>query len=171
VRRALPVALGAAAVGAVLYARRDSGAPTPQWAGRLATWVPPRPATPRARLLTTVWAAPMSLAGLLIGAAAGVRPRLLPEGVVLFAPAAGLTGRIIRARGFSAAAFGHVIVSVTEPAPALLAHELVHVRQAERLGAFMAPVYLGLLARFGYRDHPLEMAARLGAAHRGAREA
>ncbi|MEX0705789.1 MAG: hypothetical protein WD041_04155, partial [Nitriliruptoraceae bacterium] len=45
----------------------------------------------------------------------------------------------------------------------LLAHEAVHVRQFERLGPLMVPVYLWLAARHGYRDHPLERAARLGA--------
>ena len=51
-----------------------------------------------------------------------------------------------------------------EPTPTLWAHELVHVRQAEIFGAFMAPLYLWLLARHGYHSHPMEMAARLGAA-------
>jgi hypothetical protein len=53
-----------------------------------------------------------------------------------------------------------VVVARGQPSAALLAHELVHTRQAERLGPFMAPVYLGLLARYGYLRHPMERAAR-----------
>ena len=133
------------------------------WTGRLATWVPSRPATPRGRLAAVIWAAPMTLVGLIVGAGSGTRPRLR-DGIILFAPARGLTGGIVRTRGYAASAFGHVVISVDEPTAALLAHELVHVRQAERFGAFMAPLYLALLARHGYRHHPMEMAARLGAA-------
>ena len=156
----------AAAAGAgVLVARRRHGPPPPlgPWTGRLAIWVPARPVTLQGRLLARLWAAPMTLVGLLVGIGSGTRPRLR-DGVIVFAPAKGLTGRIVRTRGYAASAFGHVIVSVDDPTPGLLAHELVHVRQAECFGAFMAPLYLWLLARHGYRNHPMEMAARLGAA-------
>ncbi|MDQ3453807.1 MAG: hypothetical protein M3493_14135 [Actinomycetota bacterium] len=105
-----------------------------------------------------MWAAPVSLAGLLAGAAAGVRPQRR-GGVLIFAGARGLTGWVLRSRGFSAGALGHVVVALDEPSERLLRHELVHVRQAERLGVLMAPVYLGLLAVYGYRAHPLEVAA------------
>ena len=105
-----------------------------------------------------VWAAPVSLAGLLAGAAAGVRPQRR-GGVLIFAGARGLTGWVLRSRGFSAGALGHVVVALDGPSERLLRHELVHVRQAERLGVLMAPVYLGLLAVYGYRAHPLEVAA------------
>lgn len=169
-RRATAVVAGAVAAGAglgvaLLVDRRRPHAPRPlgPWTGRLATWVPPRPVTPQARLAAMVWAAPMTVVGLIIAAGSGARPRLR-DGVILFTPARALTGWTVRTRGYAAAAFGHVIVSVHEPTPHLLAHELVHVRQAERFGAFMAPLYLVLLARYGYRDHPMEMAARLGAA-------
>ncbi|MDP8931826.1 MAG: hypothetical protein M3O70_25470, partial [Actinomycetota bacterium] len=79
------------------------------------------------------------------------------------------TGAVLRSRGFDAGAFGHVIVAAGDPHDHLLAHELVHVRQAERLGPLMAPVYLGLLAVYGYARHPLERAARR-AAHSAAGE-
>lgn len=165
-RAPVMLATAGAAVGLALLARRR-GADPPQalgpWTGRLATWVPPRPATPRARVAAALWAAPMTLVGLIIGAGSGARPRLR-NGVILFAPARGLTGGVVRTRGYAASAFGHVIISLDDPTPDLLAHELVHVRQAERFGAFMAPLYLALLARYGYRAHPMEMAARLGAA-------
>lgn len=109
----------------------------------------------------------MTFVGLLVGAASGARPRL-KDGVVVFAPARALTGWIVRTRGYAAAAFGHVVVSVDEPTPTLWAHELVHVRQTEIFGPLMAPLYLWLLSRHGYRNHPMEMAARLGAAQTSA---
>ncbi len=130
--------------------------------GLLSTWVPRRPATPASRLALRVWAAPVTAVGLVVGAASATRPRLR-DGVLLFAPARGLTGAVIRRRGFTATGLGHVVISVTEPTPRLWAHELVHVRQAERLGPLMIPVYLAFLALRGYTRHPLEMAARLGA--------
>lgn len=108
----------------------------------------------------------MTLAGLIAGAGAGVAPRLR-DGVVLFAPAGGITGAIVRRRGFAAAGLGHVVIAIEEPSPVLMAHELVHVRQAERLGPFMAPAYLGLLAVHGYQRHPMERAARLAAGEGG----
>ena len=108
------------------------------------------------------WASPVTAVGLVVGAASVTRPRLR-DGVVLFAPARGVTGAVIRRRGYAATGLGHVIVCVTEPTPRLWAHELVHVRQAERFGPLMIPVYLVLLATRGYARHPLEMAARLGA--------
>lgn len=131
--------------------------------GLLSTWVPRRPSTPASRALLRLWASPVTAVGLVVGAASVTRPRLR-DGVLLFAPARGLTGSVIRRRGFTATGLGHVIVSTAEPTPQLWAHELVHVRQAERLGPFMIPVYLGLLAARGYARHPLELAARLGSA-------
>jgi hypothetical protein len=130
---------------------------------RLAAWIPPPPRTAAARVASVLWAAPMTLVGLLVGAGSGVAPRLR-DGVVLFAPAGGITGAIVRRRGFAATGLGHCVIAVEEPPPSLLAHELVHVRQAERLGPFMAPAYLTLLAVHGYERHPMERAARLAAA-------
>jgi hypothetical protein len=164
VSRAAPVALGVAGLGlAVSGRRRRAEKPLGRVTGRLATWVPHQPVGVSARLLVRLWASPMTLVGLAVGAASGVAPRVR-DGVLLFAPARGLTGRVIRRRGFAATGLGHVIVSVVEPTPGLWAHEVVHVRQAERFGPLMIPLYLGLLARHGYAGHPLEMAARLGAA-------
>lgn len=128
---------------------------------RLAGWVPAPPASPLARAAAYTWAAPVTLVGLLAGLAAGARPALR-DGVVVFAPARGVAGLALRLRGFSATALGHVVVAAHEPGPSLLAHELVHVRQAERLGPLFVPVYLALWLRYGYVRHPLERAARLG---------
>jgi hypothetical protein len=61
-----------------------------------------------------------------------------------------------------------VVTTRSDPSPSLIAHELVHTRQAERFGVGFGPVYVGLLARYGYRQHPMERAARLGAGEAGA---
>ena len=128
----------------------------------LAAWVPPRPARSSTRLLARLWAAPMTVAGLLLGASAAARPHLREE-VVLFAPVGGLVGRILARRGFTAAAWGHTVLARVEPSRRTLDHELVHVRQAERLGPAFPLLYLALLAVYGYDRHPMERAARLGA--------
>ena len=128
----------------------------------LAQWLPAPPVSAAGRVVAMLWASPMTAAGLLAGAAAGVRPRWT-SGVLLFAPARGLMGALLRGRGFAATGLGHVVISVVEPTADLRAHELAHVRQAERLGPFMAPAYLALLAVHGYARHPMERAARLAA--------
>jgi hypothetical protein len=134
-------------------------------ARRLATWVPPPPRTPIGRAAATVWAAPLTAVGLLMAAAAGRRPRWSPEHRCWVVEAVrGPSGLALRTVGAEANAIGQIVLSRSgTSAPALLAHEAVHVRQAERLGPLLFPLYLWLGARFGYRDHPLERAARLGA--------
>lgn len=132
----------------------------PQWMTAFARWQPAPLQSPLARAAGYLWAAPITVAGVVAGAAAGVRPQLR-DGVLLFAQTRGLTGRVLRARGYDAGAIGHVVLARGTPSDALLAHELTHVRQAERLGPLMAPVYLGLLALYGYARHPMERAARL----------
>jgi hypothetical protein len=152
---------------AIVRSRRRAAAGIVGWAApRLAAWIPPAPAGAIARAATVLWASPITFTGLIAGAAAGVRPRIR-DGVVLFAPARGLTGAAVRRRGFAAAGLGHVVISLEEPTAALMTHELVHVRQAERLGPFMAPAYLALLAVHGYQRHPMERAARQAAQTRG----
>lgn len=158
--RTLAAATVAAGTGWLLATRRRArlGGPPGRGYRRLAAWEPASPRAPLARAAAYAWAAPITAAGLLAGAAARARPRVR-DGVLLFPHARGVTGRVLRARGFSAGAIGHVIVALDEPDAALLRHELVHVRQAERLGLLMAPLYLGYLAVYGYRGHPLEVAA------------
>lgn len=125
----------------------------------LASWEPALPRTRAGRVCAYLWAAPLTLAGLLAAATAGVAPRLR-DGVVVVAPAAGPPAWVLRRRGFSATTWGHVVLALIDPDPPLWAHELVHVRQAERLGPAMAPTYLLLLALYGYSRHPMERAAR-----------
>ena len=162
--RAGAVAVGAVAAGAVVLRsrRRAAAGATGPIGARLQAWIPPPPSRPALRWAARLWAAPLTVAGLLAGAASLTRPRLR-DGVVLFAPARGLTGAIIRRRGFAATGLGHVVIATEEPSPGLMAHELVHVRQAERFGPLMAPAYLVLLAIHGYARHPMERAARLAA--------
>ncbi|MGH8908011.1 MAG: hypothetical protein ACRD0K_16220 [Egibacteraceae bacterium] len=137
---------------------------TPRWEPALlrvlAGWNPAVPARALTRALAYVWASPISLVGLVAGAATAVRPTRR-EGVLLFPHARGITGWVLRKRHYAAGTFGHVVVCTRDPEPSLMAHELIHTRQAERFGPLMAPVYLGLLAIYRYRRHPMERAARL----------
>jgi hypothetical protein len=138
-------------------------------AARLATWVPPPPRSPLATWASRAWASPLTLVGLLLALSSGTRPVWstahrcwIAEGV------GGPSGLALRAVGADANAVGHVVLCRLPTAPPrLLAHELVHVRQAERFGPLLFPLYLWLSARYGYRDHPLERAARLGAQRSG----
>lgn len=131
----------------------------------LADWVPAPPTHPLVRAAAYVWALPMTVLGLVAGAASGGRP-VVRDGVLLFSEAAGPTAALLRLRGFRATAMGHVVIARGAPDDELMAHELVHVRQAERFGAFFGPLYVALLAIYGYRRHPMERAARAGARQR-----
>jgi hypothetical protein len=134
-------------------------------AARLATWVPERPRTPHGRLLATVWAGPLTAVGLVLALAAGRKPYWDEASGCLITPEVGGPSRLVlSAIGAQANAVGQVVLSKgPRPSALLLAHEAVHVRQAERLGPLLFPLYVWLTARYGYRDHPLERAARLGA--------
>jgi hypothetical protein len=132
---------------------------------RLATWVPTPPRTTLGRAVTTIWASPLTAVGLLMAAAGGRRPRWSPEHRCwIVDDVRGPSQAALRAVGAEANAIGQVVLSRSATSsPALLAHEAVHVRQAERFGPLLFPMYLWLGARYGYRHHPLERAARLGA--------
>lgn len=164
--RAAAVGTALAAIGVLLWrlppdaSSSEASTTEPAIASRLATWSPTPPAGPLARFVAYTWAAPLTAAGLLMGAASGSKP-YRHEGALVFADAGGLAARMLRWRGFTAATLGHVIVAVGQPSPALLRHELTHVRQAERFGPLFAPLYLAALARYGYRRNPFERAAYL----------
>jgi hypothetical protein len=147
------------AVGAAPDAQLVDHRDEPGWAAALARWVPPAPRTPAGRLLAVAWASPASLAGLLVGVLSGVRP-VVRDGVLLFAHVRGLPRWALRRGGYAATTLGHVVLALRDPPGHLMAHELVHTRQAERLGPLMALLYWGLLARHGYARHPMERAAR-----------
>lgn len=133
----------------------------------LAGWVPSRPASPLGRCAAALWAAPVTSVGLLAAVSTGGSWRWDRERGCLVVSGGRRGANRLQARlGFAANTLGHVVITRTrEPSPALLAHEVVHVRQTERLGVLLAPLYVWLMARWGYRDHPLERAARLGAGH------
>lgn len=149
-----------------LGASGDARTLPPSWEppalSALAAWQPAAPRHPLARMAAYVWAAPLTVAGLLAGALSGVRPQVR-DGVVLFANARGPAGAVLRHYRYAAGAIGHVVIAIRDPSPTLFTHELVHVRHAERLGVLTAPVYLVLLAVYGYARHPLERAARAAA--------
>lgn len=158
-------AIAAVATALVLWWRlRPSSSPPPApvtepppvaW---LAAWAPSPPTSPVSRAVAYAWAAPLTAAGLLLGALSRTPPRV-HDGVVRFDDARGLGGRMLQWRGFAAATLGHVIIAAGTPGERLLRHELVHVRQAERWGPLFVPLYLAGLVRYGYRQNPFERAA------------
>jgi hypothetical protein len=134
-------------------------------AAPLADWVPARPQQPISRLVTSAWAGPFTVIGYGLALAAGRRPVWDDEfGCFVATGMRGPTARVLRLLGADANTIGQVVLSTPDlPSRVLLAHEAVHVRQAERLGPLLLPLYLWLGARYGYRDNPLERAARTGA--------
>ncbi len=151
----------AASAAAVTLPPRREGA----LARRLASWTPAAPTTPAGRVVTTLWAAPVTAVGLVLAATTGGRPRWSDEhGCLVVEGARGGSARFLRAVGAGANAIGHVVVSTYDVTPPLvLAHEAGHVRQAERLGPLLFPLYLWSSARYGYRDNPIERGARAAA--------
>jgi len=121
--------------------------------------------------LRYAWAAPATLAGLLVALpafAAGARARVI-DGVIEVT--GGRVERLIAALPrrcrFCGITFGHLVVCTDEcTAAAVRAHEHVHVRQYERLGALFFPLYVGssvvqlLRGRDPYFDNRFEREAR-----------
>ncbi|HUG86888.1 MAG TPA: hypothetical protein VMM13_20125, partial [Euzebya sp.] len=112
------------------------------------------------KVVAYAWASPVTLGGLLVGLLSGGRP-VVRDGVLLFRDVRGLPRLALKRGGFAATTLGHVIIAVKDPSAGLMAHELAHTRQAERLGPFTGPIYWYLLARYGYARHPMERAARI----------
>ena len=134
-------------------------------AASIAAWVPAPPRTLMGQLAATVWSAPLTLVGLAAATLSGARLRWDPSRRCLVATSVGgLSGLALRMVGAGANTIGQVVLCMGAlPSQALLDHEAVHVRQAERLGPLLIPAYLWLNAIHGYRDNPLEHAARRGA--------
>ena len=134
-------------------------------AATIARWVPTPPRTLVGQLAATVWSAPLTLVGLAAATLSGARPRWDASRRCLIATGVGgPSGVALRIVGAGANTIGQVVLCTSgSPSEALLDHEAVHVRQAERLGPLLVPAYLWLNALHGYRDNPLEHAARLGA--------
>jgi hypothetical protein len=116
-----------------------------------------------------LWAAPTTAVGLLVALlalATGGRARRMQGVVECWG---GAPRRLLARRPFRASALtlGHVVVGESDRAlDRCRAHELVHVRQAERWGPLFIPAYLaaGLWARLRgrhpYHDNPFEIEAR-----------
>ena len=124
----------------------------------------------RSSVVAYVWASPVSLAGLAgaLLARAGGGTVAVRDGVVE-ATGGGLQWLLPRL-GVGVApvamAMGHVILAVDdETLCRLRAHELVHVRQAERWGIFFPVAYVAasavavLRGRHPYRDNAFEREA------------
>jgi hypothetical protein len=113
------------------------------------------------RIARVAWAGPWSLLGLLL--APFFKSRRRTRGILLCEGAA--WPRRLGWR-FRAITFGHVVLCVDDADPALLAHELVHVRQYEYWGPLLVPAYLvASLVAFlrggrAHRDNSFETAAR-----------
>jgi hypothetical protein len=131
----------------------------------IAAWQPGVPRTLLGQLGATAWASPLTAVGIGVATLSGARLRwdttrrcLVARGV------RGPSRAALALVGAGANTIGQVVLCrVDDPSEALLDHEAMHVRQAERLGPFLVPGYLWLNALHGYRDNPLERAARLGA--------
>jgi hypothetical protein len=108
--------------------------------------------------LRFVWTLPNTLLGLLAGALTFQRPRIVEGALVFDRGPRGLTA-VMRAFDRAAMTVGYVIVSSEPVEGTLLRHEVEHIRQYERWGPFFIPVYLLLAIPYGYRRHPMELAA------------
>lgn len=135
-------------------------------AARVDTWEPAPPRTQAGRILTAMWAGPLTTVGGLLALAGGARATWDPQrGCWVATGVGGPSGVLLRALGLHANAIGQVVVVRTPHASArLLDHEVVHVRQTERLGPLLPLLYGWFSARYGYRENPLERGARHGAA-------
>ena len=123
------------------------------------------------RFLRILWASPCSLVGLALGGVVllfggSVRRVGCVLEFALYRGPGPSTSRLRRRLPFSAITFGHVILGVSlQQLEQLRAHELVHVRQYERLGAlfFIAYPASSLLAaaagRCAYRGNRFEVEA------------
>jgi hypothetical protein len=115
---------------------------------------------PLLRLVAYVWASPNTVLGLVLGLLSFQRPRVV-EGTLAFDGSRRGVLWLISAFGRTAITFGHVVLSNRALSGRLLAHELHHVRQYERLGPLYIPLYLVIYVFTGYRRHPFEEAARI----------
>jgi hypothetical protein len=128
----------------------------------LASWEPSAPTTMTGSVAAAVWSGPLTATGVAVALVSGARLRWDPARRCLVARGVrGPSRAALRLVGAGANTIGQVVLCrMTDPSPELLDHEALHVRQAERLGPLLVPAYLWLNAIHGYRDNPLERAAR-----------
>ena len=121
-------------------------------------------------ILALLWASPYTLLGLfvgLVGLCTGGRARIRGRTFEFYGGGVKwFLGRFFLGEGAMAFTLGHTILGQTDAALDISRdHELVHVRQYERWGPLMGPVYLGcsfvlwLAGRRAYRDNPFEREA------------
>lgn len=115
------------------------------------------------RVVAILWTLPNTVLGLLVGFLSFQWPRAA-DGVLVFDGPARGTLAIVTVFRRTAVTLGHVVLSSGRLHGALLAHELHHVWQYERLGPLFLPVYLVVWLFTGYRRHPFELAAVLAEA-------
>jgi hypothetical protein len=152
---------------------RAPAAPHAPASAFIASWVPAPPRTLVGQWAAMAWSAPLTAVGIVVALASGARPYWDADRRCMVATGVGgPSGLALRLVGAGANTVGQVVLCRSDdPSPALLDHEAVHVRQGERLGPLLVPTYLWLNALHGYRDNPLEHAARRGArSARAARE-
>jgi hypothetical protein len=112
------------------------------------------------RALVYAWTLPNTLLGLVLGALSFQRPRRVGGILVFDAGSRGFL-RLLHVFRRSAITYGHVVLSNRPVEGRLLAHELRHVWQYQRLGPLYIPLYVLIWIFTGYRGHPFEEAARL----------
>ena len=105
---------------------------------------------------------PNTLLGLVLGLLTFQAPRAHGGAIVFDRVPRGLT-KVLREVHRTAMTVGFVIVAAAPVEGRLLAHERHHIRQYMAWGPFFIPVYLILAIPFGYRRHPMEVAARRAA--------
>ena len=122
------------------------------------------------RILGVFWASPYTLLGLmigLVGLCTGGRSQLR-RGVIEFygGGVKWLVTHLPHGQFTLAVTLGHTILGQSDASLDIAReHELVHVRQFERWGPFMAPayflssLYLWMVGKRPYRDNPFEREA------------
>jgi hypothetical protein len=104
------------------------------------------------------WTLPNTLLGILVGLLTFQMPRV-GHGLLLFDRSPrGLT-RVMPRLGRTAMTVGFVVGSAAPVEGRLLVHERHHVRQFMAWGPLFIPIYFALALAFGYRRHPMELAA------------
>lgn len=109
-----------------------------------------------------IWTLPNTLLGIIAGLLTFQAPSVRDGALIFDRAPRGLTAVLPRL-GRSAMTVGFVIVSAVPVEGVLLAHERHHIRQYCGWGPLFIPAYLLLAIRYGYRRHPMELAARRAA--------
>ena len=109
-----------------------------------------------------LWTLPNTAIGVVLGVFTFQVPRGA-GGVLIFDRSQRGITRLMPRFNRGAMTVGHVILSSQPVVGTLLAHEMHHVRQYDRLGPFFIPAYFLLAAGYGYRRHPMEVSARRAA--------